>query len=181
MLGGPYAVARIVQLNAQIAPEEFYIQTSSGLGQNRVTPRAMMKLLRALRNELAKNKMSFSDIMPVAGIDKGTLEGRFDADFARGSVVGKTGTMANTDGGVSSLAGEIKRKTANCCLLFSTIKAAFRVSALSRIRSFQLFKDKWAARLRWATTKFPSTCVSLQRASLIPIREKPTKNKTSKN
>lgn len=107
MLGGPYAVARSVQMGAQIAPEEFYIQTASGLGINRVTPRAMMKLLRALRADLAKNKMSFTDIMPVAGIDKGTLEGRFDSDFARGSVVGKTGTLGNTDGGVSSLAGEI--------------------------------------------------------------------------
>lgn len=116
MIGGPYAVARTVQQNGQIPAEEFYIQTSSGLGSNRVTPRAMMKLLRTLRAELAKNKLNFTDIMPVAGIDKGTLEGRFDADFARGSVVGKTGTLGNTDGGVSSLAGEIQTK--NGKLLF---------------------------------------------------------------
>ena len=132
MLGGPYAVARIVQLNSQIAPEEFYIQTASGLGQNRVTPRAMMKLLRTLRNELAKNKMTFADIMPVAGIDKGTLEGRFDGDFARGSVVGKTGTMANTDGGVSSLAGEIE--TRNGKLLFVIFNNR---GGVPRFRAFQ--------------------------------------------
>jgi D-alanyl-D-alanine carboxypeptidase/D-alanyl-D-alanine-endopeptidase (penicillin-binding protein 4) len=110
MLGGPYAVARTVQLNAGIPPEEFYLQTSSGLGLNRVTPRAMMKLLRALRSDLGRYRMTFADIMPVAGIDKGTLENRFDTDFATGSVVGKTGTLGNTDGGVSALAGEINTR-----------------------------------------------------------------------
>jgi D-alanyl-D-alanine carboxypeptidase/D-alanyl-D-alanine-endopeptidase (penicillin-binding protein 4) len=132
MLGGPYAVARIVQQGGQIAPEEFYIQTASGLGINRVTPRAMMKLLRALRSDLAKNKMSFSDIMPVAGIDKGTLEGRFDTDFARGSVVGKTGTLGQTDGGVSSLAGEIQ--TRNGKLLFVIFNQR---GGVNRFRAFQ--------------------------------------------
>ena len=132
MLGGAYAVARVVQLNAQIAPEEFYIQTASGLGNNRVTPRAMMKLLRALRADLARNKMSFADIMPVAGLDKGTLEGRFDTDFARGSVVGKTGTLGRTDGGVSSLSGEMQTK--NGKLLFVVFNQR---GGVQRFRSFQ--------------------------------------------
>lgn len=116
MLGGPYAVSRIVQLNAEIQPMEFSIQTASGLGYNRVTPNAMMKLLRALRKDLSRYRMTFADIMPVAGIDKGTLEGRFDTDFSRGSLVGKTGTLGNTDGGVSALAGEVN--TRNGKLLF---------------------------------------------------------------
>jgi serine-type D-Ala-D-Ala carboxypeptidase/endopeptidase (penicillin-binding protein 4) len=110
MLGGAYAVARVVQLNAGIAPQEFILQTSSGLGINRVTPKAMMKLLRALRAELAKNKMTFADIMPVAGIDPGTLQNRFRNGFALGSVVGKTGTLGNTDGGVSALCGEMQTR-----------------------------------------------------------------------
>ncbi len=111
MLGGAYAVARIVQLNAQVAPEEFYLQTSNGLGINRVTPRAMMSLLKTLQKELARYKMTFADIMPVAGIDKGTLERRFDTDFSRGSVVGKTGTLGETDGGASSLCGEMQTRS----------------------------------------------------------------------
>ncbi len=110
MLGGPYAVARLVHLNANVPPVEFSIQTSSGLGYNRVTPNAMMLLMRALRTDLARYKMTFADIMPVAGIDKGTLENRFDADFATGSVVGKTGTLGQTDAGVSALCGEINTR-----------------------------------------------------------------------
>ncbi|MFN0138811.1 MAG: D-alanyl-D-alanine carboxypeptidase [Pyrinomonadaceae bacterium] len=132
MLGGPYAVAQLVRLNANISPAELSLQTSSGLGYNRVTPNAMMKLLRALRSDLGRYNMTFSDIMPVAGVDVGTLEGRFDTDFSRGSLVGKTGTLGNTDGGVSSLAGEVN--TRNGRLLFVIFNQR---GSVSRFRSFQ--------------------------------------------
>lgn len=132
MLGGPFAVARVVHLNAGIPQSELSLQTSSGLGHNRVTPKAMMKLLRSFRSELARYRMSFADVMPVAGIDKGTLEGRFDTDFSKGSVVGKTGTLGNTDGGVSSLAGEMN--TRNGKLLFVIFN---QHGSVSRFRTFQ--------------------------------------------
>lgn len=131
-VGGPYRVAQVSQQGAGVTPNEFILQTSSGLGQNRVTPKAMMKLLRALRNDLAKYKLTFADIMPVAGVDKGTLEGRFDADFSRGSVVGKTGTLGNTDGGVSALAGEIT--TRGGTLLFVIFN---QKGSVPRFRAFQ--------------------------------------------
>ncbi|HEX8734928.1 MAG TPA: D-alanyl-D-alanine carboxypeptidase [Pyrinomonadaceae bacterium] len=110
MLGGAYAVARVVQLNANVAPQEFSLATSSGLGINRVTPKAQMKLLKALRAELARYKMTFADIMPIAGVDPGTLQNRFKDGFSLGSVVGKTGTLGNTDGGVSALCGEMQTR-----------------------------------------------------------------------
>jgi len=132
MVGGPYAVARLVQQNTGVSPSDFYIQTSSGLGTNRVTASAMMKLLRTLRNELSRYKMTFADIMPVAGIDKGTLENRFDTDFSTGSVVGKTGTLGQTDGGVSALAGEINTRGGK--LLFVIFNQR---GSVSRFRSFQ--------------------------------------------
>jgi len=132
MVGGPFAVARIVQQDTGSMPNEFYLATASGLGINRVTPAAMMKLLRVLRNELARNRMTFADIMPVAGIDKGTLENRFDTDFSMGSVVGKTGTLGNTDNGVSALAGEMN--TRNGRLLFVIFNQR---GSVSRFRSFQ--------------------------------------------
>ncbi len=132
MLGGAFAVSRIVQQNAQIQPSEFYIQTASGLGTNRVTPRAMMRLLRTLEKELARNKMTFADIMPVAGVDKGTLERRFDTDFSRGSVVGKTGTLGNTDGGVSSLSGAIQTNRGKLFFVIFNQRGS-----VARFRSFQ--------------------------------------------
>jgi D-alanyl-D-alanine carboxypeptidase/D-alanyl-D-alanine-endopeptidase (penicillin-binding protein 4) len=132
MLGGPYGVARIVQQNTGSLPGEFSLATSSGLGINRVTPIAMMKLLRVLRTDLARYKMTFADVMPVAGLDRGTLEKRFDTDFSSGSVIGKTGTLGQTDGGVSALAGEIN--TRNGKLLFVIFNQR---GSVSRFRSFQ--------------------------------------------
>src|SRR5688572_29462290 len=132
MVGGPYAVARLVQQNIGVQPYEFSLATASGLGINRVTPSAMMKLLRLLRTDLARYRMTFADIMPVAGLDRGTLENRFDTDFASGSVIGKTGTLGQTDGGVSALAGEIS--TAKGKLLFVIFNQRGNVS---RFRSFQ--------------------------------------------
>ena len=132
MLGGPYAVARVVQINANIPPAEFSIQTASGLGYNRVTPNAMMQLLRSLRSELTRYHMTFADIMPVAGIDKGTLEKRFDTDFSTGSVVGKTGTLGQTDAGVSALSGEIN--TRNGRYLFVIFNQR---GSVARFRAFQ--------------------------------------------
>jgi len=132
MIGGPYRVAQMAQQGAGVSPQEFILQTSSGLGINRVTPKAMMKLLRALRSDLAKYKMTFADIMPVAGVDKGTLEGRFDTDFSRGSVVGKTGTLGNTDAGVSALSGEISTRSGTLLFVIFNQKGS-----VPRFRAFQ--------------------------------------------
>ncbi len=141
LVGGPYGVARLVQLNANVPPYEFSLATSSGLGYNRVTPNAMMKLLRSLRSDLARYKMTFADIMPVAGVDKGTLEERFDADWARGSVVGKTGTLGNTDGGASALAGEISTK--NGRLLFVIFNQRGSVA------KFRAFQNSFVSLVQW--------------------------------
>ncbi|CAN5762966.1 hypothetical protein BH20ACI4_BH20ACI4_13440 [soil metagenome] len=132
MLGGAYAVARIVQTNAQVPPAEFVLATSSGLGINRVTPQAQMKLLRTFRKDLEKYNMTFADVMPVAGVDDGTLENRFNTSLSVGSVVGKTGTLGRTDGGVSTLSGEINTRKGK--LLFVIFNQRGNVS---RFRSFQ--------------------------------------------
>src|SRR5258705_1045674 len=107
-LGGREAVMRQLVTTLGIPPGEIQFSSLSGLGVNRVTPRAMMKILRGLRNELQKNKLSPSDVMPVAGIDPGTLEDRFTGPAWRGSVIAKTGTLARTDGGASSLVGQMR-------------------------------------------------------------------------
>lgn len=132
MLGGSSAVARLVQQNVGVPPQEFYLATSSGLGLNRVSPRSMMKLLRVFRKDLEKYKMSFNDIMPVAGMDKGTLAGRFDEGWERGSVVGKTGTLGNTDGGASALSGEMNTRNGKYLFVIFNMKGS-----VPRFRAFQ--------------------------------------------
>jgi D-alanyl-D-alanine carboxypeptidase len=91
-------------------PGEFRLSTTSGLGVNRVTPRQMMKLYRALLDELHKGDLKAADILSVAGVDPGTLQKRYAASAGRGSVIAKTGTLPRTDGGASALVGQMKTR-----------------------------------------------------------------------
>ncbi len=107
-LGGAEGVRQMMIKSFGINPADIKLASTSGLGVNRVTPRAMMKIFRSLRDELAKYKMSPADIMPVAGIDPGTLERRYTIAPSRGSVIAKTGTLIRTDGGASALVGQMQ-------------------------------------------------------------------------
>ncbi len=107
-LGGPESVRQQLITQLKLSPDEIRISSLSGLGVNRVSPRVMMKIYRELRAELQKHGLSPSSIMPVAGIDPGTLEDRFNGLAWRGSVIAKTGTLMRTDGGASSLVGQMR-------------------------------------------------------------------------
>jgi D-alanyl-D-alanine carboxypeptidase len=115
-LGGPQAISAAMVTKLKLYPDEVVMASTSGLGVNRVTPRSMMKILRGLRDELRKHKLSLSDILPVAGIDPGTLEDRYTHPGDRGSVIAKTGTLIRTDGGASSLVGQLKTKSGSVVL-----------------------------------------------------------------
>jgi D-alanyl-D-alanine carboxypeptidase/D-alanyl-D-alanine-endopeptidase (penicillin-binding protein 4) len=78
---------------------------TSGLDFNRITPRGTVKIFRELVYWLNLNNMQPQDILPVAGMDVGTLQRRFTSLDYRGGIIAKTGTLPGTDGGVSTLAG----------------------------------------------------------------------------
>ena len=107
-LGGPESVRQQLITTLQLGPNDLKIATLSGLGVNRISPRGMMKIYRALLAELQRHRLRPSSIMPVAGIDPGTLEDRFTGLPWRGSVIAKTGTLIRTDGGASSLVGQMR-------------------------------------------------------------------------
>jgi D-alanyl-D-alanine carboxypeptidase/D-alanyl-D-alanine-endopeptidase (penicillin-binding protein 4) len=107
-LGGPESVRQQLLAALNLTPEDLKISTLSGLGVNRISPRVMMKIYRALLAELGKHGLAPSAIMPVAGVDPGTLEDRFTGLPWRGSVIAKTGTLLRTDGGASSLVGQMR-------------------------------------------------------------------------
>jgi D-alanyl-D-alanine carboxypeptidase len=75
---------------------------------NRFSPRAAVKLLRALEQELRASGHALVDILPVSGIDEGTLRKRLDGEGEAGHVVGKTGTFG--DYGASALIGAISSR-----------------------------------------------------------------------
>jgi len=110
-MGGAAGLRQFLISNVGLKPEEVQLDSTSGLGINRLSPRAMMKVYRALVAELAEHNLAPSDIMSVAGVDPGTLEKRYAASVSRGSVVAKTGTLGRSDGGVSALVGQMQAKS----------------------------------------------------------------------
>jgi D-alanyl-D-alanine carboxypeptidase/D-alanyl-D-alanine-endopeptidase (penicillin-binding protein 4) len=98
-----------VRISSQV-PDVAFVDVTLGDGagtdaRNRLSPRAAVKLLRALEQELARSGHRLVDILPVAGVDAGTLHDRLNAPDQAGRVVGKTGTFG--DFGASALIGAI--------------------------------------------------------------------------
>jgi D-alanyl-D-alanine carboxypeptidase/D-alanyl-D-alanine-endopeptidase (penicillin-binding protein 4) len=115
-LGGPDSVRQQLIATLNLASDDLKISRLSGLGVNRISPRVMMKIYRGLLAELQAHQLAPSAIMPVAGIDPGTLEDRFTGPAWRGSVIAKTGTLLRTDGGASSLVGQMRTKSGETLL-----------------------------------------------------------------
>lgn len=106
VVGGASAVQAIAR--SQV-PQEMRAEIIFGDGagtdpRNRLSPRAAVRLLRALERELGASGHTLCDVLPVAGIDPGTLEKRLDGPLA-GRVVGKTGTFGSY--GASALVGAV--------------------------------------------------------------------------
>jgi D-alanyl-D-alanine carboxypeptidase/D-alanyl-D-alanine-endopeptidase (penicillin-binding protein 4) len=106
MVGGPSAVERFLKSDVGLRDEEVGIVTASGLGSNYISPRGTIQILQKLMSYLRKEGLSLEEMLPVAGVDGGTLERRF-TDAFRGSVVAKTGTLRS----VSALAGVAYTRT----------------------------------------------------------------------
>src|SRR5207249_4921198 len=67
--------------------------------------RGMMQVLRALVAITERHGLSIDSLMPVNGVDSGTMRTRLMSDGMMGAVAAKTGTQPNVDGGVATLAG----------------------------------------------------------------------------
>ncbi|MBA3805277.1 MAG: D-alanyl-D-alanine carboxypeptidase [Acidobacteria bacterium] len=116
-LGGPQSVHRMLTTELGLnAAGTIRIASTSGLGVNRLTPRQMLKVYRALLDELRENNLKADDILPVAGVDPGTLQRRYSVSAGRGSIIAKTGTLSRTDGGVSALVGQFRTQSGETLL-----------------------------------------------------------------
>lgn len=142
-LGGASGLENFLVREVGIGAGEVRLASTSGLGVNRLSPRSMMKVFVALRDELAADKLQLSDILPVAGVDPGTLKKRYAESPGRGSVIAKTGTLGRTDGGVSALVGEMRARNGET-LLFVIFN---RRGSVYRFRQDQ---DSLVASIQWA-------------------------------
>ena len=109
-LGGPDALAQFLRTELKVPAEQISLQSCSGLYENRMTPRVLLGVLRALNDETRRQNLQPDDVLPVASCDAGTLRRRMAGTGYEGAVVGKTGTLTTTDGGMSNLSGLVYTK-----------------------------------------------------------------------
>lgn len=109
-LGGAQGLEDLLSRELGFKRGEFRLSSTSGLGTNRLTPRQMLKVYRALLDTLHESNLKAADILPVAGVDPGTLQKRYADKPNRGSIIAKTGTLPRTDGGASALVGQMRTR-----------------------------------------------------------------------
>jgi D-alanyl-D-alanine carboxypeptidase/D-alanyl-D-alanine-endopeptidase (penicillin-binding protein 4) len=107
-LGPIESLAELTAVRCGVSREAIQIETASGLGVNRLTPRVIVRLLHEFRQTAERAGTRVEELLPVAGCDPGTVT-RFFPVLSNGafsaSVAAKTGTLTSTDGGVAVLAG----------------------------------------------------------------------------
>lgn len=106
LVGGAGGVQQYLVDELKLPAGDVTIERTSGREHNRMTPRGLLTVVRALVDETKRQGLQPEDILAVASDDKGTLRRRLSGTSLEGAVVGKTGTLTReVDGGMASLAG----------------------------------------------------------------------------
>lgn len=99
-VGGAQVVAEKAAMATDIPTAEIQMINGSGLAiENRISPRAVCAMFKAIENYLRPLNMTIADVFTIVGQDKGILDGRSLPQFA----VVKSGSLDN----VSALAGAL--------------------------------------------------------------------------
>ncbi len=121
-----------VLLADRLAPgsSPVHIQTASGLGENRLSPRQIVAMLRGFRASASNLGLEIEHLLPVAGCDPGTVQAAFprlaSPPFAT-ALVAKTGTLTSTDGGITVLAGFLNTAQGELAFCLAVPRAAGRI------------------------------------------------------
>jgi D-alanyl-D-alanine carboxypeptidase/D-alanyl-D-alanine-endopeptidase (penicillin-binding protein 4) len=111
-------------------PDLVRLETTSGLGENRITPRLVVRMMREFRRTGDRVGRGVESLLPVAGCDPGTVT-RFFPLLSEGpnatALVAKTGTLTATDGGVSVLAGFLNTAQGEVVFCLAAPRAGGRV------------------------------------------------------
>jgi len=140
LLGPVEELAGLIRVRCEAPREAVQFATTSGLGTNRLTPRLVVRLLREFLATAVRAGLSVDSLLPVAGCDPGTVTGFFPTlagGPGAGAVIGKTGTLTATDGGVSVLAGYAS--TGDGDLIFCVVVP----DAAGRLRRARRAEEQW--------------------------------------
>lgn len=81
------------------------LETLSGLDSNRMSARQIVHMFNDLAKTCSRSGITLANILPVAGCDPGTVKNYPKLrKLLKGNMIAKTGTLWETDGGVSVLA-----------------------------------------------------------------------------
>jgi D-alanyl-D-alanine carboxypeptidase/D-alanyl-D-alanine-endopeptidase (penicillin-binding protein 4) len=130
-VGGVGTIQSTIADRLRIPQGELFLDSTSGLGSNGMRPSDVVNMLRDLRARLAKDSLRPESLMPVAGIDRGTLEDRYLDPSLRGAIVAKTGTLRS----VSALAGYMFTRNKGV-VLFAIMNQGGSPAAFRRLQDF---------------------------------------------
>jgi D-alanyl-D-alanine carboxypeptidase/D-alanyl-D-alanine-endopeptidase (penicillin-binding protein 4) len=108
VFGGPGTLENYFARLSGKDTSAFVIASCSGLGQNRLSPRDISIILRALKIKAEKSGIPLTKILPLNGIDGSSVANRLREMRFRRTFLAKSGTLIMTDSGVSALAGYIR-------------------------------------------------------------------------
>jgi D-alanyl-D-alanine carboxypeptidase/D-alanyl-D-alanine-endopeptidase (penicillin-binding protein 4) len=112
-LGGAEGLAAFLRSRLGAEPDLLDLTTSSGQLSNRITARLAVRLMREFLDVAGRAGLPPEELLPVAGCDPGPIDDMFP-NLAAGpqerTVVGKTGTLITTDGGVVAFAGTFRSR-----------------------------------------------------------------------
>ena len=136
-LGSSAAMERFYSERWGDPQPEIRFETLSGLGLNRMSPRQITRLIRELNAAAAAHGLELVDLLPALGCGRNTLRnyrGLRDG-LPPGSLVGKTGTLVQTDGGVITLAGLISTDRGGVSFFVGAPRNGARMNAARRAQT----------------------------------------------
>jgi len=129
-IGSPNELSVLLADRLVTGASPVHIQTASGLGENRLSPRQIVAMLRGFRSAAAGLGLGIEQLLPVAGCDPGTVNAAFPRlsapPFAT-ALVAKTGTLTSTDGGITVLAGFLNTAQGEVVFCVAAPRAAGRI------------------------------------------------------
>jgi D-alanyl-D-alanine carboxypeptidase/D-alanyl-D-alanine-endopeptidase (penicillin-binding protein 4) len=130
-LGTPQDLAKFLVERWDVPANGTRIETLSGLGTNRMTPREIVRLMHDMRDTCGRVGIQVEDVLPVAGCDPGTMRAfsRLASGPASKVLTGKTGTLTYTDDGITALAGYVHTTEGELIFCVAAPRSSGRISS----------------------------------------------------
>lgn len=139
-LGPVEELVGLLAVRCDLPAEAIKLETTSGLGTNRLSPKAVVRLLHEFRHTCERVGVPVESVLPVSGCDSGTVT-RFFPLLSSGefvtSVVGKTGTLTSTDGGIAVFAGFAATAKGEVAFCIAAPRAG------GRLKSARSAEERW--------------------------------------